>query len=185
MLPGRENKRVDEEVDKELVKDKDRCCYCCVPLCTGATPWYISFFVWPFVLLWNCIRVYFWPCIYVLCGTCLEIVCCCCCRNYCKSCYLYEDDEFERANSSLAVLEPEDGEPRFKSSILKELDAKKQIRMDGEKIDFEPEDEKFHRIEWRRTSELTENDSGKTYLFHDGLYLLFFLIVFVSVCECL
>ena len=168
-----EAKRVDEEVDEELLNDKSQCCYCFVPLCSGGCPWYVSFFTWPFVLLWNCIRVYLWPCVYVLCGTCLEIVCCYLCRNHCINCYMYEDDEFERINRSMALLHPSDDEPRFKSSILRERDEENTINLKGEKIDWEQQG-KYCRIDWQRASDVTsDKKDGKTYLFHDGMSCFF------------
>lgn len=70
---------------------------CWYKTCTGRTPWsvsilpnlqthllnpnpcasplhrYATIFLFPFVLLWNSIRIYLWPCLYVVFGRCLSI----------------------------------------------------------------------------------------------------------------
>ena len=82
--------------------------------------------------------------------------------------YLFEDEQFPRTNQSLALVEPPNNGPRFKSSILRELDEKEHINLKTTKIDWR-ESNYYNRIEWRRASEIASNKDGQTYIFHDGI----------------
>ena len=167
---------VTEQVDanEKLVTTK-KPIYCChVTLCSGGCPWYINLFTWPFVLLWNFIRIYLWPCIYLLFRKCFELICCncCICLNYYSKFYLYNDDQFKRINRSLAVLDADNldfDNKRFKSTILHELDEKMLINLSSKRIDFE-QNGKYCRIEWQRLSDIIVcKQLGKPHLFNNNI----------------